>query len=383
MASITPRSGKFQLRVKHRLLPKPFFFTFDTYDRASTYGQQLEALLARGIVPQDLLEPPEPGRKADPRLSVVIGEYLNLAPVAETDVPLLQLIRGEVGEARVSDVTVRWAEDYVRQLKAEKNLAPGSIRKRVGSLGRVVDWHINRTTEKNETRPPNALRLLPRGYSAYNQQDAENLPADATPKTDISRDHRLEPETEAAVRRALAGEKRPDRERPWPADPGFPVLFDLIINTGMRLSECFRLRVGQLDLQGRVIHVEGSKGHRGKLKPRTVPMGSKLASQLRDWCAGRTGLVFDYWDGTVDDKRRCSARLSARFATLFDYAGAPHLTEHDLRHEATCRWFELRRPAGGWTFNEVEICKIMGWTDTRMALRYASLRGSDLSARMD
>lgn len=383
MASITERAGKFQLRVKNRLLPKPFFFTFDTYERAQTYGQQLEALLDRGIVPQDLLEPAEPGRKADPRLSVVIGEYLNLAPVAETDVPLLQLIRGEVGEARVSDVTVRWAEDYVRKLKAEKNLAPGSIRKRVGSLGRVVDWHINRTTEKNETRPPNALRLLPRGYSAYNQQDAENLPDGMRPKVDVSRGFRLGEEIEAAVKRVLAGEKRADRERPWPTDPGFPVLFDLIINTGMRLIECFRLRVDQLDLQGRLIHVEGSKGHRGKLKPRTVPISTKMADQLRAWCEGRKGLVFDYWDGSPDDKRRCSARLSARFSTLFDYAGVPHLTEHDLRHEAACRWFLMRLPGGGWTFSEIEVCKIMGWEDTRMALRYASLRGSDLSARMD
>lgn len=59
------------------------------------------------------------------------------------------------------------------------------------------------------------------------------------------------------------------------------------------------------------------------------------------------------------------------------------LAEHDLRHEATCRWFELRRPGGGgWVFSDIEICRIMGWSDPKMALVYASLRGEDLAARI-
>ncbi|MCG9015218.1 hypothetical protein, partial [Laribacter hongkongensis] len=57
-------------------------------------------------------------------------------------------------------------------------------------------------------------------------------------------------------------------------------------------------------------------------------------------------------------------------------------TEHDLRHEATCRWFSMRDARGAWVFSDIEICRIMGWTDTRMALRYASLRGEDLSSRL-
>ena len=76
------------------------------------------------------------------------------------------------------------------------------------------------------------------------------------------------------------------------------------------------------------------------------------------------------------------ARVSARFAVLFDYAQVPDFTAHDLRHEATCRWVELRSAGGGWLFSDVEICRIMGWSDPRMMLRYASLRGEDLAARL-
>lgn len=93
-------------------------------------------------------------------------------------------------------------------------------------------------------------------------------------------------------------------------------------------------------------------------------------------------MVFPFWDGTPEDKDRASGRLTARFRALFDYAQVPGFTEHDLRHEATCRWVELRTPGGGWVFSDIEICRIMGWSDTRMMLRYASLRGADLADRL-
>jgi integrase len=92
--------------------------------------------------------------------------------------------------------------------------------------------------------------------------------------------------------------------------------------------------------------------------------------------------MFAFWDGSPEDLRRCTMRLSKRFDTLFDYAGVPDCTEHDLRHCATCAWFELRDAAGRWVFSEIEICKILGWSDTKMAIRYASFRSEDLSARL-
>lgn len=94
--------------------------------------------------------------------------------------------------------------------------------------------------------------------------------------------------------------------------------------------------------------------------------------------------MFGFWDGTLEDKKKAQLRLTSRFKNLFSYADVPECTEHDLRHEAACRWFMLRNPADtGWLFSELEICKMMGWSDTRMALRYLSLRGEDLSARLD
>ena len=76
-----------------------------------------------------------------------------------------------------------------------------------------------------------------------------------------------------------------------------------------------------------------------------------------------------------------TARLSYLFSKAFRAAGSAGLTEHDLRHEATCRWFE-HRTGHGWTFSDIEIARIMGWSSLAMAVRYASLRGEDLAARL-
>lgn len=385
--NVQQRGAKFQLRVSHKLLPKPFFHTFDDEQEARNYGTQLEALLAAGVVPGELLAPEARPGAADPMLAEVIGDYQRLAPVTTSDDELLVPIRTEVAGTRVSGVTMLWAERYVAALKAPGRergpLTPGSIRKRVGALARVLDWHFHRArgADKDAVLPVNVLRLMPRGYSLYTKSEAEAL-GGAAP-ADEARDYRLPAADEAKLWAALAGEKRPDRERALAADPEFQMLTAVVLDTGVRLSEGMTLRVDQVDLGRRLLHVDGSKGHRGKIKPRVVPIKRRLLERLQAYLPGRQGLLFpSMWDGDPDTKRKAAHRLSVRFGVAMDYAGLPHLREHDLRHEATCRWFELRDEAGRWVFSDIEICRIMGWTDTKLALRYASLRGEDLAARL-
>jgi integrase len=378
--SVQPRGARFQLRVKHKLLPKAFFFTFDTDAEARSYGSQLKALLQRGVVPAELLAAAPRGE--DPLLVEVIRSYTKAAPLTESDDALLSHMLEELVGARLGGVTFAWADGYVRRLKT-RHLAPSTIRKRVGVLGRVIDWHIRMTTPPGQVPLANALRLLPPGYSTYTRAEAAALQAadNAVPR-DVARDRRFGPGEEARIVAALAGEKRPDRERALAADAELAMLFWLIVDTGMRLREAYRLRVDQVDLQRGLIAVEGSKGHRGQIKPRTVPLKPVLVDRLRAYLRGRVGRIFSYWDGTPAGLRKATSRLSSRFSTLFDYAKVPDFTEHDLRHEATCRWVELRGDKGGWIFSDIEICRIMGWSDPKMMLRYASLRGEDLAARL-
>jgi integrase len=380
--SVQARGKRHQLRVVHRLLPKPFFFTFDTEVEARTYGQQLGELLKRGIVPAELLAS-APRAADDPLLIEVVRDYTKGAPLSDSDDAQLGHMMDELVGVRVAGVTFAWADGYVRRLKSRK-LAPSSIRKRVGVLGRVLDWHIRRTTPPGQVPLANAMRLLPVGYSAYSRAEAAELQLGVqdVPR-DVARDRRLGPDEERRVLAALAGEKREDRERALEPDPALAMMFRLVVDTGLRLREAYRLRVDQVDLQRGLIAVEGSKGHRGAAKPRQVPIKPALALELKRYMRGRVGLLFPYWDGSPEQLKPTTSRLSSRFAALFDYAKVPGFTEHDLRHEATCRWVELRTKGGaGWAFSDIEVCRIMGWTDTKMMLRYASLRGEDLAARL-
>jgi integrase len=161
------------------------------------------------------------------------------------------------------------------------------------------------------------------------------------------------------------------------------MLFELIHGTGLRLQEAYTLRRDQVDLGRWVLQVEGSKGHRGKVKPRVVPIIPGLRDLLSRHCEGRDWLLFpSLWDGTVEGRRKAKSRLVSRFATLFAYAQVPDFVEHDLRHSACCMWFEMRNAQGAWAFSEVEIARLMGWSNLSMVLRYASFRAEDLAARL-
>ncbi len=97
-----------------------------------------------------------------------------------------------------------WVEGWVASLKREANLSPSTIRKRVGALARCYDWLVRRHPDLVPTNP---LRLLPRSYATYTPDDqAAAIAAGGAKKGDISRDRRLSPEEEGAIREILAGE---------------------------------------------------------------------------------------------------------------------------------------------------------------------------------
>lgn len=383
MASVREtRTGKFELTIRSKLLPKPLYFTFPTREEADTYGAQCDKWLAAGIVPGELREQADSKAVQAPALlGPVLRAWLNSGEPSASDQVLLSSLFPRVAAFKVAELNYAWAELWVRSMKLEENLAPGTIRKRVQAVSKAIDWHLRKTPDAMVGNP---LRLLPRGYSAYNARDAAELAklresdekhADKKPRVDIERDRRLvpsiagEPSEEQRIVAALSGTKRPDRERPLtlPDGPAMLVLFLLNLWGGLRLREAYTLTVGQVDLAARVIRVRSSKQWHGREKWRTVPIRPELMPHLASYLATRPAaadaLLFPFWNGdrAEAELKRTTTRLSQRFATVFDYAGCADLTEHDLRHEATCRWLELRAPGGGWMFRDEEVNKIMGW----------------------
>ncbi len=383
MASIQQRGSKWQVRIKHNLLPQPLFVTFDEEHVARAYVMHIEAMLHSGVVPLDLLEP-DSQRETSPRIRALIQEYKHSTPgPAPSDLPILALLEAEIPKTlRVSGVGAVWVDAWIKSLKVDQHLAPSTIRKRVESLARVLDWHIRVVTEKDKPLPANPLRMLPRGYSNYTKGEASELAkVGKTVKKDQQRDRRLAPGEEDRILQALSGVKNPHRERALPVDADMSLAYRLIVNTGMRMREMVWMRCEDYEVAKGVLHVKGSKGHRGAIKPRTVPIIRALRDELKERCEGKTGLVFRFWDG-VEPLANVSNRLSKRFTTLFDYAQVPDFKEHDLRHEATCRWIQMKDAQGRWMWTELEIAKIMGWAKLDMMMRYASLRAEDFADRL-
>lgn len=390
-------TGRFELCVRNKLLPRPFYRTFNVEAEAVSFGQQLDAMLAAGVVPADLLTPQ--ATTPQEKLRFVLTAWINSGHPAHTDVPVLELLVGEVGNVKINQVTYQWAESWVQSLKIERNFAPGTIRKRVGSLSRALDWWLRKHPDALVGNP---LKLLPRGAASYSERDAEllaKLAANVAPgakvpvvKEDVVRDRRLKPGELEQILAVIDGHKREDRERPLELrhQAALRVLFLLIYNTGMRLREAYTLTRGQIDMARRSIRVRSSKQWRGKVKFRDVPMRRELYAVLEAYLAtlpaAPDALAFPWWNGvrTDDEMDRVSSRLATQFGRIFEYAKCEGLTEHDLRHEATCRWYEMRDPkTGAWIFREAEIDKIMGWAPgSRMGARYASYRAEDLAARI-
>lgn len=382
-------SGAWELCVRHPALPGGRkSLTFDTEAEARSFGERWNLMKQAGLQPpaEMLAEPARPGVT----LGVVLREFANSGLPAPSQQGTLRVLISEVGDVKLQAATYQWISGYVRSLKVgSHNLAPNSIRHRVQALGRAIDEYLRKHPDVVMQNP---VRLLPKGYSTYSDVDAKLAKAGSKKvKVDVARDRRLHPGEEDLIRKALSGWVRDDRERGLLLKGGDAMLtmFVLITYTGLRLLEAFRLRAGWVDMDRKVIRVQSSKQWRGKVVFREVPMRSEVHQALTEYLKIRPHIAdHDYLFPFIDEEpdipiSKVGARLSARFLTAFKYAGINDLHEHDLRHEATCKWLEMRDSSGNWMFRLEEVNRIMGWSaNSVMAQRYASFRGADLSQRM-
>ena len=359
-------SGNAQVRVTSKLLGKPYYATFDTPEQARAYGLHLDRLLAQGIVPAALLERPAAAQMAW-AVTRCILDYVRDNPVPVSDIKLLDTIRPQLMRSSTDHLNYDWAEAWVRQMKREQNLSPSTIRHRHGALARCFDWMVRKHPEIMVQNP---LRLLKRGFATYTDEDnAAVLTSGGVCKEDVERDRRLEEGEEHRILAALEGM----------ADER--LLFQMAVESAMRMRECYTLEVAQIVLERRTIYLTRTKnGDR-----RQVPISSTLAGYLRDYLAchvsqvaARGGRLLPFWGGDLSVRYLdvVTRDLSRAFHQIFERAGVADLHFQDLRHEATCRLFERT------TLSDTLIAKITGHKDPRQLKRYASLRGSDLARHL-
>lgn len=384
MATKRRRASSWEFVVRRRhLLPRPLYLTFSSEQEGDQYVKKLEALLDRGIVPPEFLK--RPGDIVT--IEDAAREYLAVQHVPWSDQRALAVVVRRIGTTRLTVINYDWAQSWVTTLKREHNLSPSTIRHHVGALARCFDWGARQGIVGLAVNP---LRLLPKRYAVYTDTDAAAVRVvDGAERKDIERERRLQPGEEERIRAVLAGEKPNDRERAlalrWQG--ALECMFDLALETGMRMAEIYTLRKAQISISDRTIFLERTKNG----EKRQVPLTSIAVKTLRRYekqaLQGKRGMegfrldagtLFPWWDGTVDVNvlRKTTAQLSQQFARIFEAAGCPDLRFHDLRHEATSRFFERTR------LSDIEISRITGHKDPRVLHRYSNLRGSDLALKL-
>jgi len=116
-------------------LPKPLYLTFTSEEEGDRYVAKLEALLDRGIVPDEF-------RRGSGELVTIedaVREYLAATHVPPSDKRCLAVVVDRIGATRLVAIIYDSVEAWVTGLKRERNLSPTTIRHHVGALAGCFD----------------------------------------------------------------------------------------------------------------------------------------------------------------------------------------------------------------------------------------------------
>ena len=147
-----------------------------------------------------------------------------------------------------------------------------------------------------------------------------------------------------------------------------PILV-LAVETGMRKEELLSLRLEQIDLRRREVHLEITKTS----SPRRVPLSVTAVDTIRDLLERRgrptSPFLFCKSDGSrIGDPKKGFVAACAR-------AGLTDFRYHDLRH-TFASWFVQE---GGDLYR---LSRILGHATLQMTARYGHLRTEDLHEEM-
>lgn len=349
------QNGTWEFVFKRKgVLPEPIYLTFNTEDEGDRYAEKVEELLARGVVPLEM----QGGQVRT--LDGFCEMYGEATRMAKSEAELLPTIQRDVAGVKVERFNYTWVEKWVADMHAIGK-APSTITKRVGGLARVIDWAMRRELISLTVNP---LRLLPKGYGSKG--------FDRNKLWDGERSRRLE-EMETARKDGVLYSTEEGAIRSVLTDKKEALLFDMALETAMRLGEIFTLKTEDVDLRRRTIFLHKTKnGHQ-----RQVPISSTLLAVLQAHDMSHEWMFPDWWQGGDDDhKKLVGHRITHLFARRFEQAGCPDFRFHDIRHEATSRIYERTN------LSDLEVASITGHKGFRMLQRYANLRGSNLAAKL-
>lgn len=325
MATITKR-GEYSYQVKIRKEGFPAVSkTFSDKKTAETWIKMTESEMERGI----WLNRSESERVS---MSELFDRYgLEVSPrkkIHRQELGSLKKLSDEFGKISLAGLqakhVARWRDKLMKQ-----GMAGASVIKLQNLLAHVVDQALK---EWGYVLPANPVRLV------------------SKPKAAAGRDRRLQPgELERILENAQSEYLK------------IVILFAL--ETAMRRGELVALQWQHIDLKKRVAMLYDTKNG----ESRAVPLSSRAVELLEALPRRIDGRVFPYTS---------AGSITQGFEIACRRAGIEGLRFHDLRHEATSRFFETGR------LETMEIASVTGHKTLQMLKRYTHLRAEDLARKL-
>lgn len=325
MATISKRGdGQWQSKIRKKGYPTQSK-TFTTKAQAEKWSRLVESEMDRGI----FLSTTE---AENTKLSDLIYRYTDeIIPTKKSQRAILSRLKtvgnamGHLALAAITPLTVKEFRDYRLE-----SVSTETVRKELSIISILLntcqkEWGI----------------YLPRG----NPVKSITMPPPCK-----ARDRRLEEKEEQELIKA--------------AEEYGGLIADIIIiaiNTGMRRSEISNLKWKNIDLKKRTAKLFDTKNG----GDRTIPLHSDSISILDNQARNINGYVFNIRPDSI----------TQAFERVCDKAKIQNLRFHDLRHEATSRFFEMG-------LNMMEVSSITGHKDLAMLKRYTHLKAEDLAKKM-
>ncbi|KAF0233011.1 MAG: Integrase family [Desulfovibrionaceae bacterium] len=271
----------------------------------------------------------------------------------------------EAEQYTLSECLDRYIEEYIPRLKHPKRetdrarfLQKRTLAHRIMATIRAKDIADLRREREAEGASGNTIRLdfallsklFNYARSDWGMESLTNPVAlAAKPKLPPGRTRRLEPGEDERLLAACA--------------PEYALVVRFALATAMRRGEIVGLRWQDVDIRASRARLNDTKNK----ESRTVPLSRAAKEVLQGLPRHISGRVFPF----------CPDHLSAKMADACRAAGLNDLHFHDLRHEATSRFFEHT------DLDVMEIKAITGHKTLQMLARYTHLRTANLAARLD
>lgn len=327
--------GNVSFQAKVRRVGFPIISkTFPTKEEATAWAAEVEADLRRGASKRTVLA--DSTSMAD-LIDKYLKEVTPLKKGADTEKFHIRAIQA----SQIPRYTVgTLSADAVRAYRDDrlKKVAPSTVNRELNILHHMIEHARKEWGVSGDVNPVSDVQR---------------------PKNPPPRDRRLSPDEETALL-AACDESRGGYLRD---------VVELAIETGMRQSEMVGLDWKQVDLPRRTIRLLDGKTKNGE--GRGVPLSKKAVEVLKRRASGPEDMVGRVFKGVT------SEALKRAFIRAVERADLENFHFHDLRHEATSRFFETGK------FNSMEVASITGHNDLRMLKRYTHLDASKLAEKLD